>query len=192
MNITSIDLELNQPSNKIIEIGICIGNIHTGEILHKESIYVNPKEKLNPFIIQLTGIPQAIVDSGVDLVTAYNRLAVLHKQYESFVNPLVWGHGDIGAIQKVFTFWNKHFRSLEPWGFGRRYIDAKTLYVSYRLANKSTPAGGLAKALTKFGLKFDGKKHSAIDDAYNTFVIYREILNFLSINNNQLRGFKPC
>jgi len=64
---TSLDLEMAQPSKKIIQIGAVVGNIVTGEILEKLSIIVNPKEQLTEFIINLTGITQEDVNNGVTL-----------------------------------------------------------------------------------------------------------------------------
>lgn len=61
---------------------------------------------------------------------------------------------------------------------GRRELDAKTLYQVYRCANYKQLSGGLAKALTKFGMSFEGKKHRAADDAYNTFRIYCKLSEY--------------
>lgn len=173
---TCIDLELNQLNNKpkIIEIGVCVLNINTGEILHKKSIYVNPKEKLTPFITELTGIKQETVDNGISVIEAYNELTEIHKKYKSFINPVTWGNGDLDAIRKeVFTPWNRLLNKfwwiyIADWSFGRRIIDVKTLYIAYRLSRGEQLSGGLAKAMTKFGLKFSGRKHNGADDAANT------------------------
>lgn len=173
---TSIDLELNQPSNSIIEIGAVVGNIDSGEILHKESIYVDPGEFLNPEIIQLTGIKQETVNAGFSLPNAYSRLCEIHKMYDSFCNPIVWGSGDLDAIKKQML---KHVEEYDlVWPFGRRVIDVKTLYVSHRIAEGKAPQGGLAKAMTKYGLAFKGRKHCGSDDALNTFVLYKRMLEY--------------
>jgi inhibitor of KinA sporulation pathway (predicted exonuclease) len=50
------------------------------------------------------------------------------------------------------------------------------LYVAWRMAHCRDIAGGLAKAMTKLGLAFQGRKHNALDDALNTFRIYRALL----------------
>ena len=50
MNVMALDLELNQPSKSIIQIGICIGNIQTGEILEKLDWIIKQPEEINPFI----------------------------------------------------------------------------------------------------------------------------------------------
>jgi inhibitor of KinA sporulation pathway (predicted exonuclease) len=66
---------------------------------------------------------------------------------------------------------------VSPWPFGQHYIDAKNLYQSWKLVHGADHLkGGLARAMTKLGLKFDGRKHNAKDDAYNTFKIYSQLL----------------
>ena len=56
MKLTSLDLELNQPSGKIIQIGAVVGDTETGEITQRLRIYVNPGEPIAPFITELCAI----------------------------------------------------------------------------------------------------------------------------------------
>lgn len=170
MIITALDLEMNQPSNKIIQIGAVIGDLKTGEILSSLSLIINPHETLNPDIIKLTGILQEDVDAGTDLEIAYEALKNIHIGAKSFINPLTWGGGDSQFLRDQLKM------NDEKWCFGRRWIDAKTVFISYCMANDLKFYGGLGKSLIKLGLKFDGQKHSALDDARNTFIIYRELL----------------
>lgn len=178
---TALDLELNQPSRKIIQIGAVIGDIGTGKILNKISIFVNPNERLNHKITELTKITQKDVDNGLSLEDAYYKLKKIHENYGSFINCITWGGADTQELLKQLRNENPKFaeEECEDWCFGRRWIDAKTLYVSYRIANGSQVQGGLAKAMTKFGLKFMGQKHNAADDAENTFHIYSRMLCLL-------------
>ncbi len=74
MNIVCLDLELAQPSNKIIEVGYCIGNFTTGEIKYKGYSFCNPEEQLSQYIIDLTSITQSDVDSAGSALDAYNVL----------------------------------------------------------------------------------------------------------------------
>lgn len=166
---TAFDLEMAQPSNKIIQIGYCIGNVLTGEILTTDSLMVNPQEQLTPYIITLTGITQEQVDSGTDLETAYKMLAEAHAKYEAHYSPITWGCGDVETL-KAQTGRNGSFC------FGRRYWDAKTLFQARQLARNEKMQAGLAKALTKMGMQFKGRKHNAESDAINTFLIFRQLL----------------
>jgi inhibitor of KinA sporulation pathway (predicted exonuclease) len=174
---TSLDLEMAQPSRKIIQIGACAGNIATGEIIEKLSILVNPEEQLTQYITDLTGIKQSDVDNGTSLIDAYDILKRFHKQHNSFVNPITWGGGDSQEIyeQLILERHNPNF----DWCFGRRWIDVKTLFVSWRFANKQPIQGGLAKSMLKVGLRFQGRKHNATDDSVNTFLMYCKMLDLL-------------
>ena len=62
--LVSLDLELNQPSRRIIQIGAVIGNIRTGEIVSRFDSKVSPDEELSPAIAKLTKIKQEEVDFG--------------------------------------------------------------------------------------------------------------------------------
>ena len=177
--MTAIDLEMNQPSGSIIQIGAVIGDIKTGEILKRMSVFVNNYENVSPYIQKLTGIRQSDVDSGLDLVDAYNEIAKAHKNLDSFINPITWGGGDsILLLDQLNSMGGSNFNP-EGWVFGRRWIDAKTLYFSLRLANGESTQGGLARAMTKVGLRFNGRKHNAMYDAENTFRIYSHLISKL-------------
>lgn len=178
---TSLDLELNQAETgaKIIQIGAVVGNLLTGEILEKLSVFINPHEALTPYIIELTGIKQADVDAGVSLLEGYNQLKDLHKRHGSFINPIQWGHGDTTELHAQIKAENPEFKD---WCFGRRCIDAKTMYVMHRIAQGKPPVGGLAKAMTKFGLAFKGRKHNATDDSLNTLIILSHMLKTIRVD----------
>jgi len=172
----SVDLEMNQPSGRIIQIGAIVGNIYTGEVLERFSRFVDPNEPLTEFIINLTGIKQAEIDSeGVTLPEAYLDLVALHKRHKTFCNPITWGGGDIETIREQLGPDHKG-----PWPFGRRWIDVKTLYISHRLSKKAFFVGGLAKSMTRVGLAFNGSKHNALADAENTFLMYCRLLSIIS------------
>lgn len=171
MIVTVIDLEMNMPSGKIIQIGAVRGLTETGQITDKLNIYVNPGEPIGPYITKLTGITDDDVVNACSLEEAYIQLCEFHKG--AFINCMTWGGGDAHHLKKQL---NPEIFKQYPWPFGRRWIDAKTLYVAYRDANNKKVAGGLAKAMTKFGLRFDGRIHDALDDARNTFRIYIELI----------------
>jgi inhibitor of KinA sporulation pathway (predicted exonuclease) len=173
---TALDLEMNQPSKSIIQIGAVVGNITTGQILEKLSVFVNPNERINPEITKLTGITQQDVDNGVTLLEAYGKLKRMHENYGSFINSITWGGGD---SQELLEQLKKNHPDFEGWCFGRRWIDTKTLFVSWRFANGQPIQGGLARSMTKVGLQFQGRKHDARDDAFNTFLMYVKMLSLL-------------
>lgn len=172
--VISVDLELAQPSNKIISIGYAIGNIKTHEVLEANDLFVKIDEPLTPFIIQLTGITDELLEEqGTDLLTAYSKLVDAHNRHKSFVNPITWGGGDTTAIfDQVKAASKDNFE----WVFGRRWIDAKTVFIAHQMAHGRPFKGGLTTSMRKLGLKFSGTPHRSKDDAINTFVVYCNLL----------------
>jgi len=175
LKILSFDLELNQdPSGaKIIEVGACIGDIATLEVIESYSAFVNPKEPLLEYIIKLTSITQAQVEAAGTLTDAYRGMEALAARHDCLRLPLVWGFGDGEALRQELP-------SEVEWSFGRRELDVKAVFQAYEMAKGEKVQAGLAKALTRLGLTFKGRKHRAIDDAINTFLIYGELLKKFS------------
>jgi len=168
----ALDLEMAQPSGKIIQIGMCLGDIQTGEIKEKYRWYVNPKEEITEYITNLTGITNDdIRKEGVSLKTAYEVLCDVYAQHRPFMNPLTWGGGDSQALREQLGIGKNQY-----FVFGRRWIDVKTVYQAWRHSQGEGPRSGLAKSMLRLGLKFDGRKHDALDDAINTFRVYCELL----------------
>lgn len=170
----ALDLEMNQPSGKIIQVGVCIGNIVSGEILRQQSWYVNPGETISEYITTLTGISNAHIESeSYSLKEAYDQLSLMAVHYGANRSLITWGCGDQETLREQLKI-----ESTDPkdWHFGRRYLDVKTLYQCLMLSRNQTTQGGLAKAIAKMGLRFEGKKHDAGDDAYNTFLLFRRLL----------------
>lgn len=172
---------MNQPSGSIIQIGAVVGDIESKQILEKISIIVRQPETISDYIVNLTGITQDMVDSGVDLYAAYRQLQVLINKYSPFVNPVTWGGADSEELKKqVYSYCiQNNIAQPESWCFGRRWIDSKTIFVSMRFANKQQIQGGLSRSMVKMGLKFKGRKHDAADDAENTFYMYCALLERL-------------
>ena len=172
MKILSLDLELNQdPSSgpKIIEIGACVGDIFTGEVIESYSAFVNPQQKLLSIIVKLTSITQEQVDAGGTLAEAYLGMEALARKHDCLSIPIVWGAGDGYALRQELP---AHIE----WAFGKRELDVKAVFQAYQMAFNQKVQAGLAKAMTRLGLVFKGKKHRAVDDAINTFIIYCALL----------------
>lgn len=179
MIFTSLDLEMNQPSGKIIQIGAVIGDIKTGIIIEKMSYIVDSGEKLDPKIITLTGITQEVHDNGMDLQYAYALLESGHISHKSFRNPITWGGGDSLELRQQLGLERDSFI------FGRRWIDAKTLFQSYCLSNNMKIQSGLKKSCHRMGVQFEGPAHDALQDALNTFKLFRVILSTM---NKSIKG----
>lgn len=176
MNRLALDLELNKEDGQItdiIQVGAVIGNIFTGEIRERLSYFIKIEKPLDPFIIQLTGITDNDIQMGTDIVEVYNDIERYMKQHECSRSILTWGKGDQEAFKKQAgkEYWKGKI--------GHRYTDVKTLFCEYALANNIPMKAGLAKACSIMKHEFIGRQHNAMWDAYNTFEIYRKLLNVM-------------
>jgi inhibitor of KinA sporulation pathway (predicted exonuclease) len=172
MKITCLDLEFNQPTGRIIQIGAVVGDTDNGNVLDRYRAYVDPKEPLQPYIIDLTGVTEEdIKTKGTDLSTAYKGLKALHIKHDSFMNPVTWGGGD---SQTIFDQLSNDDKA--DWCFGRRWLDAKTLHVTKMISQGKVLSGGLSSAMKAYNLKFQGRKHDALVDAENTWHIYYHMI----------------
>ena len=173
---TSLDLEMNQPSGRIIQIGVSVGDLITGEKLGAFDKLVSPGEALAPRIVTLCGITeQDIADKGVSLSEAYRELQEFLAPFSEVrqLNPLTWGGGDSMTLRSQAGVQD------ERWLFGRRWIDVKTVYTAWQHSQGREAIGGLSTSLKRMGLKFEGRPHSAEADAWNTFRMYLKLQSLL-------------
>ena len=173
----SIDLEMNQPSGTIIQVGVAIGNVDTGELVHKYSAITHaPFEVISPYIETLTKITQADMEGGIHLRDAYDEVCRLYVQHECQYNVITWGGGDTTVFYEQTK---EHRASLADKKaahiFGRRWLDVKTLFQVREIAQGRKPAAGLRKAMVRSGLRFEGTAHTAGDDAWNTFRLFMKL-----------------
>lgn len=184
MILGSLDLEMNQPSGKIIQIGYVVGDIHTGEVLDGLSLIVNPEESISPFIQKLTRIDDDRVNKeGKSLDEQYNTLKDFVVKYQPFLNPLVWGSGESNDS----SYLRNALGDPRPWVFGRRVLDVKTIFVMHRIRLNEKPQSGLSKSMARCGMQFYGCKHDAYYDAYNTFKFGSLFIRkgFVSLTENE-------
>ncbi len=182
MNLMALDLEMNQPSGKIIQIGCVAFNTDTGAILERLRIYVNPREQLNQEIIDLTGVTQEQVDQAPLLLDVYPQVVEFYKKHKCDLNAVTWGGGDSQEMKvQLYEQYEEFKDSVEKpqWAFGFRWIDTKTLFQCFCLQQNHRVRSGLAKAMTRVGLAFEGRKHDACDDALNTARLFIHLVKQL-------------
>lgn len=140
----------------IIEIGVCFYNLETNQIENPKGIFVRPtRSKVSKFCTELTSITQEQLDKeGVSLGKAFK---ILKQEYGTRSRIWAsWGDWDRKKLkQQAYDF------DLD-YPFGIRHINAKTLYAVRRRLNKEI---GVARALEKENLKFEGHHHRGVDDA---------------------------
>lgn len=160
---------MNQPSGNIIQIGAVRGNLSTGEVHSQLSLYINPPEPLNPYIEKLCGITsQHLRDSHIPLIDAYKALVGFSK--DSIPNPITWGGQD------ALELYRQVGEDVHSYSFGRSCFDLKKTYQLIQFSRGQGMQSGLSKSMNRMGLKFQGRKHNALDDAYNTFLFAHHIL----------------
>lgn len=175
-----MDLELNQPSGKIIQIGYIIADIKKDRILRKRSLIVDPREplgvipNLNVHISDYTGITETDIKfNGRTLQESYEIVKMDVEELRPNKTVVQWGcggdksRGDHDCLrQQLGLSWDEYL-------FRMRTFDAKAQYQMYRLFNGQSVVNGLGKALESVGLEFEGRPHDALDDAINTYRLFK-------------------
>ncbi len=171
----SLDLEMNQPSGRIIQVGAVLGRLDDGARLSRFSAYVNPGEPLAEDISTLCGITPATLEMAGTLEEAFELLKRwMHPFAEQRqLNPLTWGGGDADLLREQLNLQDAR------WPFGRRWVDVKTVFAAWQHANGQEANGGLGTSMKRVGLVFEGRKHDAADDAWNTFRMYHRLLRLM-------------
>ena len=168
-NYLALDLEMTQPNNKIIQIGITIGSASQNEKdWHKQYWFVDPGEEISEEITNLTGITnEDVIQRSTPLAEIALELSELINKHNAFVNPITWGGGDSHLLLNTFKSENIEFRH-----FGHRWIDVKTFYIFNNIAKGKSLTGGLSSAMGLYKLHFKGDKHRADEDAFNTLRLF--------------------
>lgn len=187
MQLISLDLELNQPSRKIIQLGYVIFNVKNWKILQARSLFINPNEPVAPEITQLTGIDDSMVTTGMTLNQAYETMIEDMKKHQVTHHPVQWGTDHIEIRSQLEIPWSDFI-------FKVRDHDIKSLFqlLQAPLPNSKTVAG-LGKAISILGGQWDykyGNPHDALADAYNTMLIYKMLANKMVTYEKMMKALK--
>lgn len=144
-------------ASEIIEIGVCSLDLATGQRLKRQSILVKPQHsRVSPFCHELTTLTQEQVETGMPFGTACD---LLKSQY--LTHERVWAsYGDYD--RRMF----KRQCSINgiAYPFGPTHYNLKNLLaIAYDWCDEV----GVAQALQRLGLVFDGVEHRGGDDAWN-------------------------
>ncbi|SEQ09281.1 3'-5' exonuclease [Flavobacterium urocaniciphilum] len=151
----------------IIEVGVCLLDVETGEISDNRGILIKPERStISSFCTELTTItPELIEQEGVSFDDA---LHILKKDYKS--QSRAWasfGAYDLRQFQKQCLSLSKTYP------FGPSHINVKSLFA---LKNKLGHELGMDGALKFLNIPLEGTHHRGVDDAKNIAKILREIL----------------
>jgi len=154
--------------NDIIEIGICLLDVQTGEISDSKGIIVKPERSvISPFCTELTTITQDLVDAtGISFKEACK---ILRVEYLSQRRPWAsFGAYDLRQFQRQCADMQIGYP------FGPSHINVKTLFA---LKKKLGHEQGMAGALRIMDIPLEGTHHRGVDDAFNIAKILRSILS---------------
>jgi len=160
----ALDLELEQPSNKIIQIGAC--KFDDSGIIDTFCAYVKQDEPLSEYIHKLTGITDEDLNGGTTLEEAFLALVNFTSDCDN-KQAVVWGEGDMRCLREQLP-------PLITWPYGRRICDVKAIHQFIGPELGLNGSGGLSKTMNKYGLSFCGRKHNATADAVNTSRLYNK------------------
>jgi inhibitor of KinA sporulation pathway (predicted exonuclease) len=151
----------------IIEIGICLLNVMTGQRIKKQSILVRPEHStVSEFCTRLTTLTQAQVAQGVSFYEACQRI-----QQEYKTRDRTWAsYGDYDRVQ----FQRQCERTGVAYPFNRTHLNVKNLLA---LALNLSHEVGLDRGLQLVDLPMEGTHHRGHDDAWNIAAILAHLLD---------------
>lgn len=152
--------------NEIIEIGVCLLDVTTGERQDRESILVRPeRSKISAFCTQLTTLTQVQVDQGISFAEACD---LLKKKYKS--DNRQWAsYGDYD--RQMFD--SQCQKRGVPYPFGKSHLNIKSLLaITCGLSREI----GMSQALQHLGMPLEGTHHRGGDDAWNIAAILSRII----------------
>ncbi len=172
MKMNILDLEMNQPSGSIIEIGAVSYDVKTRNVQSKFQSFVKlpDGETLAPEITTLTNIGSHFLDSAPTLaeaLEAYWKWAIecgCHKYIAA------WGNDYWDVIEA-----SKSLGVSYPSRMSTLNIKVMASIMRCEYPNKKAK-GGLKNSLDVFGIDFVGTQHRALDDASQT----SRVVDFLS------------
>lgn len=185
-DIIILDLEANQPSSKIIEIGAVKLLRDNGIHPDKFQTFIKIDEPLDKFIINLTNITEKDLKNAPEFIEAFNLFENwCHKESKNILLAS-WGNWDIPLLRKHCEDNNIKYP------FRGKTMDIKSVVVFLSMFfGRKLNSDGLGKALKTWEVKFKGQKHRAVDDAYNTALLIQKIWNhYLEYNQKIIKSLK--
>lgn len=174
----ALDLEMEQPSNEIISIGMAW---ETPSGIEKKDFLITPSQPLSPFIQELTGLRDNMFDFTSSREACFMQFYREYQKFESLddrhfkpsLHPITWGQGDLHLLRKQMI--DSITVDID---LPRRIVDVKTLLWFDKMAkgDYNSSRMSLNTALKYMNLKFQGNAHNSADDAFNTLIVFRKLL----------------
>jgi inhibitor of KinA sporulation pathway (predicted exonuclease) len=151
---------------EIIEIGLCVLDVASGQRLENHSILVRPtRSEISDYCTALTTLTQQEVEQGISLREACE---ILREEYYS--KERLWAsYGDYD--RKQFRHDCKAHGIDYPFGDG--HLNVKSLFALVHNLDREAP---LDMAMALMGWPLEGTHHRGADDAWNIARILGEFL----------------
>lgn len=151
---------------EIIEIGVCVVDIATGQREDRQSILVKPeRSRISPFCTELTTLTADDVAEGVSFEHACR---ILRRKYRS--SDRVWAsYGDYDRRQ----FEKQCAERGIDYPFGPSHVNVKNLLALVHGLRREI---GMIRAMNLLDLPVEGTHHRGVDDAWNTALIASRLL----------------
>jgi inhibitor of KinA sporulation pathway (predicted exonuclease) len=151
---------------EIIEIGVCVLDIPTGQRVARQSILVKPeRSEVSPFCTELTTLTQTQVNSGVSFEHACR---ILRRKYHA--GDRTWAsYGNYDRRQ-----FEKQCRERDiTYPFGPTHINVKNLVALFQGWRREI---GMLQAMSLMELTVEGTHHRGVDDAWNTGLLLAKLI----------------
>ena len=184
MEYIVFDLEFNQGFDKklnktvsdekcpfeILQIGAVkldadLNIIDTFNTFVKPNIY----KEIHPFIKKMTNIIHEDVKDAPNFPQAFNNFKEFMNNDKNIL--CVWGNGDLKELYRNIKYYNLSTNNLS-----NTYINVQH-HASIYFNNPTGKSIGLQNAITLLQLNQDKSYHNALNDAYYTSLVFKNIFN---------------
>ena len=184
MEYIVFDLEFNQGFDKklnktvsdekcpfeILQIGAVkldadLNIIDTFNTFVKPNIY----KEIHPFIKKMTNIIHEDVKDAPNFPQAFNNFKEFMNNDKNIL--CVWGNGDLKELYRKIKYYNLSTENLS-----NTYINVQH-HASIYFNNPTGKSIGLQNAITLLQLNQDKSYHNALNDAYYTSLVFKNIFN---------------
>lgn len=180
MKMIFVDLELNQPSNAIIQIGAVCFDLNKQKVVESFDTICNPGEYPDEFITKLTGITKEAVMNGQPLKNALSDFWTWVAQCNAGYRVAAWGN-DVEELLQTSQYYKLKFKWPKAYNV-KQFCNMYSFFSSSNTASPKKLSKGLFMAIQDEGLTFVGDQHNAYDDALNTAILFGKIVE--KIKNN--------
>lgn len=176
-----IDVEFNQPSGKLLELGavklLRDGGIHPSSF----SRLIQINEPISSYITNLTGIEETAMITASPLSEVLSSFqAWVHTDTKNVI-LCSWGNYDIVKLREAYL------ESGIKYPFRNKSFDIKSIIVwlgyFFNIKSKSDGLGSMLKA---WNINFEGNKHRARDDAYNTAKLLQTTWRYFDLQKERI------